>query len=341
MTTKRSRPGEPLGYVDRLKHKDLWPLSGIPHRREGPTVTPYLVVAAVSGDDGGRPLPRQLAVHNLSVQILDSAGTPVASPVAGTTYILRCTVTNLGATASYGGLANFYIAQPSDFDAAAITPGVRMQALGYTGFSVLPSRTATITCPKSWNPSTDLEATSSVLVHVYDPFIDPLIRPFDASNDRHIGRVDTIPDFSGVWDGREAFVNNPGLSDMIRLVITQSKLTVDMAAYMEVSSLSGPLHSGTVITPASGTVGSISTSSSIIRVLPTNPQQTGSGVISGSQVQIMITELLGSAQEPFTQNDWTLTLPDPDTLHFTHHWRYLMPGDPRSPADTFGDPHRL
>jgi hypothetical protein len=339
MTTKRVRPGELLGYMDRLKHKDLWPLSKIPYRRKDLIVTPYLVVAAAPGDDGARPLPSQLALHNASVQILDSAGTPVTSPVAGTTYTLRCTVINLGATAAYGGLANFYVAQPSDFDAAARTPRALMKVLGYTGFVVLPSRSATITCPRSWTPSTDLEAISSVLAHVYDPFFDPLIRSFDARNDRHVGRQDTIPDFSGVWEGRTAFVNNPGISSLIRLVITQSGLTVNMAAYMQVSDLPGPLDPGTVIvTPRPDVIGSIGIPSPITHYLTPNPQETATGIIVGGQVQLSDTEILTGV--PFTENQWTLMLSDPDTLHFEHHRQYVMPGDTRPDQYLFGDLRR-
>lgn len=339
MATKRVRPGEPLGYVDRLQRQDLWPLSNIPYRRNDVTATPYLVVAAAPGDDGARPLPSQLALHNGSIQILDSAGTLVASPVAGITYTLRCTVINLGTTAAYGGLANFYVAPSADLDAAVRTPNPLMKALGYTGFVVQPSSSAIITCPKSWTPSTGLEATSSVLAHVYDPFFDPLIRPFDARNDRHVGRQDTILDFSGVWEGREAFVNNPTLSNLIRLVITQSGLTVNMAAYMQVSSLPGPLHPGTVVTPGTIVIGPIGASSPITSGLPANPQETGSGIIADSQVQFSITEILTGV--PFTENQWTLTLPDPDTLHFEHHVHFVMPGDTRADQDLFGDLHRV
>ena len=193
MPNGRVRPGEMLGYVERLRQQDLWPVASIKYDRGDPVATPYLVVQVAPDENGVRQLAGDIALHNPNVEILDGAGTPVAKPVKGTPYTLRCTVRNLGAISAYAGLAEFYVAAPSFVDQAAVTFGARMRAVGYAGFVALPGTDSVIDCPVSWTPGSDQEAASSVLVQVYDPFTNPLSYPFDAREDRHVGRRDSVP----------------------------------------------------------------------------------------------------------------------------------------------------
>ena len=76
--------------------------------------------------------------------------------------------------------------------------------------------------------------------------------------------------------------------------------------------------------------------------LPANPQLVGSGTIVNGRVQLSITGLLdldgpGQPPVPFTTNDVTLTLPDPDSLHVTNHRVFVAPGDTRGPQDLAAD----
>ncbi len=193
MPSGRVRPGEMLGYVERLRQRDLWPVTSINYDRGDPVATPYLAVPVAPDDNGVRPLAGDTALHNPNVEILHGAGTPVTQPVKGTPYTLRCTVRNLGAISAYAGLAEFYVATPSFFDQAAVTFRASMRAVGYAGFVALPGTDSVIDCPGFWTPGSDQEAASSVLVQVYDPFTDPLSYPFDAREDRHVGRRDSAP----------------------------------------------------------------------------------------------------------------------------------------------------
>src|SRR5437899_1512111 len=157
MPNGRVRPGEMLGYVERLRQVDLWPLTSIKYDRGDPVATPYLVVPVAPNENGVRQLAGDTALHNPNVEILDGARTPVAHPDKGTHYTLRCTVRNLGAISAYAGLAEFYVAAPSFFDQAAVTFGASMRAVGYAGFIALPGTDSVIDCPGFWTPGSEQE----------------------------------------------------------------------------------------------------------------------------------------------------------------------------------------
>jgi hypothetical protein len=114
---------------------------------------------------------------------------PVVVAAHGGKYTLRCRVANEGSAGCYAGIAEFRVASPSDLDAWAGSPRPR-PAFAYTGFSATPGGSVTVRCPKAWVPNTPDEATNGILVQVYDLLLDPLLKPFDAENDRHLGRRD-------------------------------------------------------------------------------------------------------------------------------------------------------
>src|SRR5262249_30932794 len=140
------RAGELLGFARELKAKGRKPPRPGRPDRKGPTATPFLVVPAVAGDGGARPIPGTSALHSAGLQILDGTGTAVARPVPGHSYILRATVANLGPAAAYAVLVDFYVGDPAAFDAAAAA-GTAMPTHGRTGLMLLPGRTTTIDCP--------------------------------------------------------------------------------------------------------------------------------------------------------------------------------------------------
>jgi hypothetical protein len=310
------KPGQQLRYVDKLKERHLWPLSRgkehRPSREKGPTTTPYVVVPTGPGDVGSRPIPDQQALYNASVQVVDGAGNAVLSPVSGRTYRLRCRVINRGGAGAFGGVAEFYVAPPWVIDNAASTPGSLLPAKGYAGFSAIAGGSVVVECPNPWTPVNDTEAASSVVVHAFDTFVDRVVRRFDARQDRHVGRRDRIPDFSGVWDGMESANIIHQVATRIRIVVAQNYLNVSVGFYSEVGS-----------------------------GIPSTPQETANGIIVNGQAQLSSIEVWGPNNVPFTSNEWTLALTAAGVLHFEHHAHYLMPGDGRPDTHTNGDLHRV
>lgn len=372
------KPGEPLGYVAALKGRDNWPpkrRDPKPDDRRG-TVTPYLVVPTTEGDMGVRPLPASQALYNSSVEIVDSGGSIVTNPVPGTEYTLRCRAINLGAAGAYGGMAEFYIGTVADFDAHASAAGSIMPIFALTGFTAAPGATVTITCPKRWTPQDAAEAESSIVVAVYDAFVDPVTQPFNAAEDRHIGRHDPVPDFSGTWNGLEVFNSSfsafSGLLQPLNAAVVHAGLPTLMLPQplpeatvvagsanrrlmlsdsLIASILKPPLFNGQPVPEGSYLIKMVITQTGLTvnasiflqvgGVLPAVPQDTGTGTINGGQVQIFTTEFLDNGATPFTSNLFVLSLPDPATLHFTRHTHFLMPGDPRPDMDLHGDLTRL
>jgi hypothetical protein len=306
------KPGEQLHYVDKLKERGQWPPKRAKYGTDGqrgPTTIPFLVVPAMAFDPGLRPISDDQALYNQNLQILDPLGHPVLAPVAGTTYRIRASVTNRGGCGAFGGLAEFHIAPAATIDHAAAVPGTTFRALGYAGFSAAPGATVNVDCPNPWTPANAAEANNSVVVQAYDAFLDLVAHRFDARQDRHIGRRDHIPNFAGVWDGFEIQNNS---SYKIRIIITQNGLTVNASFYMQLS-------------------GSI----------PSTPQDSASGTITGGHVQMNSTETWGPSHVLFTSNHWTLSITPAGLLHFDHHRHFLMPGDTRPDADSHGDLQRV
>jgi hypothetical protein len=300
-------PGQPLGYMEELRRRNLWPPSRAARHYDGPTATPFLVVPADGNDAGARPLTSSGVLRSQAIQLVDPWGNVGMSPDNGVSYRVRCQVTNLGVAPSYGALAHFYVASPVDVDAAASTPGTLLPALGHAAFIARPTGTVAVECPNQWTPQSADELAASIVVHAHDPFVDPLKAPYDARADRHVGRYDFVPDFAGTWDGTVAIVGGVG-SYQQRVVVTQAGLSVTAAFSTQVGG-----------------------------ALPANPQVTATGSIAGQQAVIDGDELAGGV--PFTSNHWVLSLPDPGTLHIELHRKYVRPGDNRSDQDLISTLH--
>lgn len=192
------KPGEDLGYVGPLKERGMWPPRLHNDKdnghRDGKVTTPYLLIPLSNGDTGQRPQPNSLMFHSKGIWLEDTAGNATDSPVIGASYKVKCRIRNLGAAASYGGLADFFVNTPEAIEHAAAT-NTPLTALGHTGFSVMQGQDVVLTCPKPWQPSTADELLHSIIVHAYDPFADTIMHRFDAAHDRHVGRHDLITDF--------------------------------------------------------------------------------------------------------------------------------------------------
>jgi len=120
--------------------------------------------------------------------------------------------------------------------------------LALDGFVVMPDASVTISCRRKWKPADDAEASSSLVVHAYDALLDPPTRRFDARSDRHVGRRDSIPDFSGTWNGLQYVAPGPlGRGYLYRVVIEQTGAAVNVTIFEEITEVSG-------ITPVPGGV---------------------------------------------------------------------------------------
>jgi hypothetical protein len=225
--------GQELRFVERLRRMGKWPLQRGPKKPRRAALTPFLVLKAATGDNGARPLMNdQEAFYNENVQILDVFGGKVTVLEKGKSYTLTCQVTNLGNLGAFGGIAEFYIAHPAVVDGLASMPKPILAARGYEGFTVNPGQTVTVTARRVWTPATDQEAISTIVVHAHDTFTDPVTRRFDARNDRHVGRRDTIPDFRGVWNGTVTAHGGAVGTWNLRLEITQAYDNVTVAIYL-------------------------------------------------------------------------------------------------------------
>jgi hypothetical protein len=161
----------------------------IPHG-DGTTATPYLVIPFSNTDAGARPGvgvdPRRPA--GIGVEVVDATGSAVATPTSGQSYRLRATIRNFGTTASYAGLADFYISPRSVFKVAR-TGRQSPSPQGRAGFSVQPNQSIVVESPTAWTPSAAGGAfgtDDSVLVHAWDLLLDPLGAPFDWIGNRHV-----------------------------------------------------------------------------------------------------------------------------------------------------------
>lgn len=175
--------GELLGFADELRKNGDWPLERPTVSDRVPTATPYLVIPANAFDTGARPLAA--GMQSAGIEILDAAGAPVNTPIAGQTYRLSATVHNLGATASYAGLADFFVASRAVFKIAR-GGGQTPPAQGRTGFSVRSNASTVFESPALWTPANAAEAGQSVLVQVADLLLDPLGWAFDWFGNRHV-----------------------------------------------------------------------------------------------------------------------------------------------------------
>jgi hypothetical protein len=345
----QAKPGEPLASTRALRKRKQWPPTRI-QRMHGdvPPAMPYLVVAADANDDGSRPIDPERAVHSAAIEVLDAAGAAVAFPAPGTAYTLRATVTNRGPVASYAGVAEFF---------------VNNETLGVEGFLAPAGGAVTVTCRRSWTPADVAAAAGSVVVCAYDALLDRPEKRFAPTEDRHVGRRDLLADFAGVWNGLSFFANAPGgAGNLYRVEVKQAGVDVDVSIYEQVSEVAahgGPVLGGAQV-PGGGPVlqggprgpqqrgprgpvpggplpGGPVPGGILTHVLPAQPQLKGNATIVGNQVQLHMTGFNFTPPVPFTTDDVTLTLTDPETLHVTQHETFVDPNDPRGPIDLVAD----
>ena len=168
-----------------------------------PVLTPYLVIPCRPGDPGARPLPPNQAIYS------EAIGWRVANPAAAGGWRdfqlqVSCAVANLGPVASPAAMIEFYAGADIAIrhtGHAELTPAevkAALQLLGRGSCTAPPGVVTTVTCPTQWVPGAYKAALQGILVQVRDLFTDPWTAPFDAINDRHVGRNDDI--MPRVWN---------------------------------------------------------------------------------------------------------------------------------------------
>jgi hypothetical protein len=320
-------PGEPLAFTRELTKRKQWPPTRIKRTHgDAPPAMPFIVVQADSADDGTRPIDPERAVHSTAIEVVDAAGALVEYPVPGTAYGLRATVRNRGPAAAFAGVAEFFAAG---------------EAFGIEGFVAPPGASVTVTCRRTWTPADPAAAAAPIVVCAYDALLDRPVKRFAPSEDRHVAQRDVLADFSGTWNGLAFFANAPrGAGTMYRVVVDQDGPAVDVSIFEQVGapppSTPGPrptLGSPTLTPLGTATPGHTST-------LPAAPQLSGKATVIGDRVDLSLVGLNFTPPVPFTNDDVTLTLTDPDTLHVTQHETFVDPTDPRGPIDLIADLRR-
>ena len=184
-----------------------------------PVLPPYLVIPCRPGDPGARPLPASLALYSTAI------GWTVANPEApggwpGFQLQVSCAVANLGPVASPAAMIEFYTGSDiasrhkrhADLTPAEVQASVHL--LGRASFTAPPGVVTTVRCPTPWMPGSYKAALQGILVQVRDLFTDPWTAPFDAINDRHVGRNDdTMPRTWNTGVDFNAACLAPGASD--------------------------------------------------------------------------------------------------------------------------------
>ena len=220
-----------LNYITTLKNAGNWP----PKRKKdgnsgkpGSVATPYLVIQAGPTDTGAAPRDPAQGWYNGSVRLLSSAGASESAPASGINTV-ECVVHNLGLAPAWGGMANFFVASPTELDALNHGSATVPKLIGRVPFQVQPGSSATVRCP--WTPDPAHPERTSLLVQAYDLLLDPLAASgaWDSLHDRHVGRLDCTADFVGTWEGSLLFLpgrvqNLPGLPT--RIVVRQNGLQI-------------------------------------------------------------------------------------------------------------------
>jgi hypothetical protein len=121
-------------------------------------------------------------------------------------------------------------------------------------------------------------------------------------------------DFAGVWDGYESADFNHPFPTKIQLLISKQGILVNVKVWAEAANA-----------PQAG--------------LPLAPTETATGTAVAGQVKLVASQEVGGMT--ITLDQWVLTLPASNTLHFTHHTHFALGAASGTDSDTDGDLHPL
>ncbi len=147
-----------------------------------PPVTPFLLVRYAPTDTGARPVPPGSPFW-ISPDIWVESSDPSGNPVAGQPNTMVARVFNLGAFQASPVQVDFYWGDPS----LGLTPA-SMHLIG-TAWTDVPSLSSVVVpCPVPWVPVIVNDGHECAIVNVSSWLADPIVAPFDAVADRHVGQ---------------------------------------------------------------------------------------------------------------------------------------------------------
>jgi len=160
---------------------------------KGRTYTPWLLIRYNATDMGMRPLPSGTpfwASPDISVESSDVLG----RPVAGEPNFLHARVFNLGKAPSSPTRVQFYWGDPS-----LGLGGATMNLIGTEWVEIPAHASRDVRCNTPWVPVMVNGGHECVMVNTHNPLLDPIVQPFRAWLDRHVGQrnLTVIPSAAG------------------------------------------------------------------------------------------------------------------------------------------------
>jgi hypothetical protein len=182
------KPGEMLAFARELKQRGAWPPTRpIPQpSRDRRPATGFVVVPALAGDKGARPLTDTAWLNGAALRLINIATHRTEDhPRKGQTYRIAAAIENHGDAPVLGGFAEFFVADPIWLDNAlgfhAGNPeNARPAWLGVTPFSIGIGKAQIVQSRKTWTPATDMDLGRALVVRAYDPLADRAATDWDS-----------------------------------------------------------------------------------------------------------------------------------------------------------------
>lgn len=145
--------------------------------------TPWLLIRYRDIDIGLRPIPSGEAFW-LSPDVYVESSDPSGNGVAGEPNWVHARIFNLGAAPAAPTSVEFFWGNPS-----IGLGGEHMHFIGRAEGLVIPSqRMVAVRCPTPWIPEFVNGGHECLMVNVHNHILDPIIVPFNARLDRHVGQ---------------------------------------------------------------------------------------------------------------------------------------------------------
>jgi hypothetical protein len=144
--------------------------------------TPWLLLRYAVNDLGFRPIPSGTAFW-VSPDIWVESSDPLGQPVAGQNNFLHARIFNLGMAGAAPVRVDFYWANP----ALGFGPA-NMNLIGTEWVEVKSQTSVDVRCSTPWVPVIVNEGHECLVVNCSNHVLDPMLQPFQAVLDRHVGQ---------------------------------------------------------------------------------------------------------------------------------------------------------
>jgi hypothetical protein len=150
--------------------------------QQGKKYAPWVLIRYDYTDLGFRPLPANTPFW-ISPDIWVESSDPYGHPVAGQPNFVHATVFNLGRAPAYPTRVQFYWGDPSIGLGAA-----NMHLIGTEWVYIPQMHSMDVRCNTPWVPIMLNSGHECLIVNTSAPILDPIIDPFQAWLDRHVGQ---------------------------------------------------------------------------------------------------------------------------------------------------------